>query len=129
MNEVKSEKSSNPLSMSDYDDTAVWLSQKLREHSGYTLGNVLTAIEASLGDTKQSEALKSIIRREIYAMIDRNQAEIYVRAKMQKAGVEEPEIHLIDDENGEHEGYVSRDVREELVTSIPLRQEDKKGKI
>jgi hypothetical protein len=77
-----------------YDDTAVFLSQKLREHSGYTLGLLLTAVEAALGEAKQAEALKAIVRREVFAMIDRNQAEVYVRAKMQREGLSEPEVHV-----------------------------------
>jgi len=75
-----------------YDDTAVFLVSKLRDHSNHTIGNLLTAVEASLGDSKQAEALKAIIRKEMFYMIDRNQAEVYVRAKMQKAGLEPPEV-------------------------------------
>ena len=93
-----------------YDDTAVYLSGKLREHSNYTLGSLLTAIEASLGDTKQCEALKSIIRREIFLMIDRNQAEVYVRAKMQRAGLEPVEVHMFTDQDGEFEAHAIRRV-------------------
>lgn len=93
-----------------YDDTAVFLSGKLREHSNHTLGNVLTAVEASLGDSKQAEALKSIIRREIYFMVDRNQAEVYVRAKMQRTGLEPGEVHLFTNASGEYEGHSLRQV-------------------
>lgn len=95
-----------------YDDTAVFLSGKIREHSNHTLGNLLTAVEASLGDGKQSEALKSIVRREMFSMVDRNQAEVYVRAKMQRAGLEPKEIHMLEDENGEYDGHFSTQVTE-----------------
>jgi len=77
-----------------YDDTAVWLSGGLRNHSSYTLGVLLTAVEAALGDSKQAEALKAIVRREMFAMIDRNQAEVYERAGMQRAGLATPETHV-----------------------------------
>lgn len=102
--------------MKDYDDTAVWLSGKLREHTNYTLGNLLTSVEASLGDGKQAEALKAIVRREIYSMIERNQAEVYVRAKMQLPGIEEGEIHFVDEGEGHvfGEAYTKRNVEPEL---------------
>jgi hypothetical protein len=96
-----------------YDDTAVFLSGKLREHSNHSLGNVLTAIEAALGDTKQCEALKSLVRRELFLMTDRNQAEVYVRAKMQRAGLEPKEVHMFQDEDGEYDGHTIRQVTAE----------------
>lgn len=96
-----------------YDDTAVFLSGKLREHSNHTLGNLLTAVEASLGDSKQAEALKSIVRREMFFMIDRNQAEVYVRAKMQRPGLEPKEVHMFTDESGEFEAHSIRQIVEE----------------
>jgi hypothetical protein len=102
------------LPTGEYDDTAYWLSGKLREHSNYTLGSVLTSVEAALGDSKQAEALKAIIRKEIYALMERNQAEVYVRAKMQKVGVESAEIHFVDDGVGEYgDSYTKRNVEEE----------------
>lgn len=98
-----------------YDDTAVWLSGQLRQHSGYTLGNILTSVEASLGDSKQAEALKAIIRREVYSMIERNQAEVYVRANMQREGIEEKEIHFVDDGIGEYgDSYTALTVQKGL---------------
>jgi len=77
-----------------YDDTAVYLSSALRNHSNYTLGVLLTAVEAALGDSKQAEALKAIVRREMFAMIDRNQAEVYERANMQRPGLAERETRV-----------------------------------
>lgn len=91
-----------------YDDTAVFLCGKLRDHSNYTLGNLLTAVEASLGDSKQAEALKAIIRKEIFHMIDRNQAEVYVRAKMQKPGLEPAEVEIFNDKDGNFEAHSVR---------------------
>lgn len=96
-----------------YDDTAVFLSGQLRGHSNHTLGNLLTAVEASLGDGKQAEALKSIIRREMFYMIDRNQAEVYVRAKMQRTGLEPKEIHMFTNANGEYNGHTVGQVEEQ----------------
>lgn len=95
-----------------YDDTAVFLSGKLRDHSNHTLGNLLTAVEASLGDGKQAQALKSIVRREMFYMIDRNQAEVYVRAKMQKTGLEPKEIRMLTKADGEYDGHIVEQVVE-----------------
>lgn len=66
----------------------------LREHGNYTLGVLLTAVEAALGDTKQSEALKAIVRREMFALMDRNQGEIYEAVRMQKPGLQPKETHV-----------------------------------
>jgi len=64
----------------------MYVADKLRDHGSYTLGVLLTAVEAVLGDSKQAEAFKAIVRREMFAMIDRNQAEHYESLKMQKPG-------------------------------------------
>lgn len=93
-----------------HDDTAVFLSGKLRDHSNHTLGNILTAVEASLGDSKQAQALKSLIRREIFYMVDRNQAEVYVRAKMQRTGLEPKEVHMFTKADGEYDGHTMTQV-------------------
>lgn len=70
-----------------YDNTATWLAGGLREHTNYTLGVLLTAVEAALGDSKQAEALKAIVRREVFSLADRNQADVYERAGMQRIGL------------------------------------------
>jgi len=59
----------------------------IRNHGNYTLGVLLTAVEAALGDTKQSEALKAIVRREMFSLMDRNQAEVYEATGEQKSGL------------------------------------------
>jgi len=59
----------------------------MRGHGNYTLGLLLTAIEAALGDSKQAQALKAITRREMFALIDRNQAEVYEHLGVQKPGL------------------------------------------
>lgn len=71
-----------------------FVSGQLRNHGNYTLGVLLTAVEAALGDSKQSEALKAIVRREMFMMIDRNQAEHYESLKMQKTDLASPEKHV-----------------------------------
>lgn len=60
---------------------------QLRHHGNYTLGVLLTAVEAALGDSKQGEALKAIVRREMFALMDRNQAEHYESLGLQKRGL------------------------------------------
>lgn len=77
-----------------YNDDAVALAGKLRGHSSYSLGVLLTAVEAALGDSKQSEALKAIVRREMFALMDRNQAEVYEAMYMQKPGLAPKETHV-----------------------------------
>ena len=67
---------------------------ELRAHGNYTLGVLLTAVEAALGDSKQSEALKAIVRREMFALMDRNQGEIYEAVNMQKRGLRPVEIRV-----------------------------------
>lgn len=65
-----------------------------RNHGNYTLGVLLTAVEAALGDSKQAEALKAITRREMFALIDRCQGEIYEAVDMQKPGLQPKETHV-----------------------------------
>lgn len=81
--------------MSDNKDTgnkitssnSIHVVSALRDHGNYTLGTLLTAVEAALGDSKQAEALKAIVRREMFALMDRNQGEIYTRTGEQRTGV------------------------------------------
>lgn len=77
-----------------YNYDAVDLCSALRAHGNYTVGVLLTAVEAALGDSKQSEALKAIVRREMFALIDRNQGEVYERFKMQEPGLTPKEIRI-----------------------------------
>lgn len=58
-----------------------------RGHGNYTLGMLLTAVEAALGDSKQAQALKAITRREMFALMDRDQAEVYEHLGVQKPGL------------------------------------------
>lgn len=72
----------------------LYVSSRLREHGNYTLGVLLTAVEAALGDSKQAEALKSIVKREMFLMIDRNQAEHYESLGIQSPGLAPPEMPI-----------------------------------
>lgn len=72
-------------------EDVVSLVSELRSHGQYTLGVLLTAVEAALGDSKQAEALKAIVRREMFSLMDRNQGEVYERSKQQKHGLKPPE--------------------------------------
>lgn len=73
-------------------DNAIHLVSDLREHGNYTLGTLLTAVEAALGDSKQAEALKAIVRREMFCLMDRNQAEVYERTGQQETGLQPKEV-------------------------------------
>lgn len=79
------------------------LVSELRQHSTWTLGVLLTAVEAALGDTKQAEALKAIVRREMHFMIDRNQAAVHERTGQQKPGLAPREINLVGQDGNEIE--------------------------
>ena len=63
------------------------ISGRLRENSNHALGVLLTTIEAALGDTKQAEATKAIVRREMFLLMDRNQAAAYEETRVQKRGL------------------------------------------
>lgn len=73
--------------LDEYDDTAVYLSSELRNNVNHTLGSILTVLEASVTDKGQLEALKSLVRKELFLMTDRNQGALYERAKMQRSGL------------------------------------------
>lgn len=66
----------------------------LRNHGNYTLGVLLTAVEAALGDSKQAEALKAIVRREMFNLMDRNQGDYYTEMGMQKPGLTPKETKI-----------------------------------
>lgn len=82
---------SDPETINLNHTTTSYLVGQLRHHGNYTLGVILTAVEAALGDSKQSDALKAITRREMFALMDRNQGEIYESAGMQKPGLQPKE--------------------------------------
>jgi len=70
----------------------------IREHGNYTLGRLLTIVDATFGDTLQGKAVKNQIKHEMYAMMDRNQAEVYEYLGVQKPGLAPREIHIEDSE-------------------------------
>lgn len=82
----KDENSEEP-SRNINSENAFPLVNDLRNHGNYTLGTLLTAVEAALGDDKKAEALKAIVRREMFALMDRNQAEVYERTGQQASGL------------------------------------------
>lgn len=88
-----------------YNDGAFRLVSVLRDNGNRTLGAILTLIEAALGDTKQAEALKSTVRKEIFMMIDRNQGEIYERAGMQRKGLKPKAYTEFKDDDGKFESF------------------------
>lgn len=88
-----------------YDDTAVYLAGELRNNVNHTLGSILTVLEASVTDRNQLEALKSLVRKELFLMTDRNQAALYERAKMQRSGLAPKKYIEFKDSNGEYEAH------------------------
>jgi len=88
-----------------YDDTAVYLSSELRSNANHTIGSILTVLEAVMTDTKQLEATKSLIRKELFLMVDRNQGRVYERANMQRSGLTPKAYIEFKDQNGEYEAH------------------------
>lgn len=88
-----------------YDDTAVYLASELRNNVNHTLGSILTVLEASIADRNQLEAIKSLIRKEIFLMADRNQGAVYERAKMQRSGLTPKKYIEFRDSNGKYEAH------------------------
>lgn len=91
--------------LDEYDDTAVYLSGELRNNVGHTLGSILTVLEASITDKNQLEAIKSLVRKELFLMADRNQGAVYERAKMQRSGLTPKKYIEFKDSNGEYEAH------------------------
>ena len=75
-------------------DISVEVSGRQRDNGNHSLGVLLTAVEAVLGDSKQAEATKAIVRREMFTLMDRNQAALYEAANMQKRGLVEQIKHI-----------------------------------
>ena len=82
-----------PFETKEYDQ-AVRIVHLVRGNNNYTMGVVLTLIEAALGDTAQSKALKQAIKKEFFSMMDRSQNHIYVELDQQKSWNAQPEIHI-----------------------------------
>lgn len=88
-----------------YDDTAVYLAGELRNNVNHTLGSILTVLEASITDRHQLEAIKSLVRKELFLMADRNQGALYERAKMQRSGLTPKKYIELKDSDGEYAGH------------------------
>lgn len=88
-----------------YDDTAVHLAAMLRDNLNHTLGSILTVLEASVTDEGQLEAIKSLVRKELFLMADRNQGTVYERAKMQRSGLTPKKYIEFKDSNGKYEAH------------------------
>lgn len=91
--------------LDEYDDTAVYLVSEMRGNSSHTLGSILTLLEAVITDKNQLEAIKSLIRKEIFLMTDRNQGAVYERAKMQRSGLTPKKYIEFKDSNGGYEAH------------------------
>lgn len=78
---------------------AVELVSNLRHHGNYTLGVLLTAIEAALGDGAQAKAVKAIVKREMFLLMDRNQGEVYESSGDQEPGLKPKEMWLDEEQN------------------------------
>ena len=88
-----------------YDETALWLAGELRGNTNHTLGSILTVLEAVITDERQLEATKSLIRKELHLMTDRNQGRLYERAKMQRSGLTPKAYIEFRDSNGQYEAH------------------------
>lgn len=88
-----------------YDNTAVRLVSTLRDNTNHTLGIILTVVEAAVMDKRQLEAVKSLVRKEIFLLADRNQGAVYERANMQKPGLTPKKYIEFKDSNDEYEAH------------------------
>lgn len=88
-----------------YDDTAYYLVDELRNNANHTVGSILTVLEAVIVDERQLEAVKSLIRKELFLMVDRNQGRVYERAKMQRSGLTPKAYIEFRDSNGQYEAH------------------------
>ncbi len=57
---------------------------ELRGNSSGTMRIILTQIEALLGETKQADSFKKLVRHEFYRMMDFNQHSVYVNLNVEK---------------------------------------------
>ena len=105
MSEPESTKEVSITSPDQYDETALWLAGELRGNTNHTLGSILTVLEAVITDERQLEATKSLVRKEIYLMTDRNQGSLYERAKMQRGGLKPKAYIEFRDSNGQYEAH------------------------
>lgn len=53
------------------------ISCTLRGNMNALLGKILTIVESTMGDTKQAEATKELVKYEIWRTTDYNQKEVY----------------------------------------------------
>lgn len=88
-----------------HDETAIYLVSKLHNNANYTLGSILTVLEAVISDERQLEAVKSLVRKELYLMTDRNQGEVYERANMQRSGLTPKAYIEYKDSKGNYEAH------------------------
>lgn len=69
------------LPLKDYESKEYQLgysiAQDHRTNTNNTLKTLLTQVEAILGDTKQAEAFKDLVRWEMWGLCDRNQHATY----------------------------------------------------
>lgn len=93
------------LTSDTYDDTAVHLASELRNNGNHTIGSILTVLEAVIADEKRLEAVKSLVRKELFLMVDRNQGAVYERAKMQRKGLTPKAYIEFKDSNGNYDAH------------------------
>jgi hypothetical protein len=53
------------------------LAGQMRQRNNNALSTIYTQVEATLGDTKQAQALKDLIKWEVWRMTDNNQDTMY----------------------------------------------------
>lgn len=88
-----------------YDETALYLAGELRGNTNHTLGSILTVLEAVITEERQLEAIKSLVRKELFLMTDRNQGALYERAKMQRSGLTPKAYIEFKDSKGNYEAH------------------------
>lgn len=58
-------------------DTLFNLAANMRYNINHSIGNIMFQVEAALGDSTQSNALKQLIKQELWELCDENQRQMY----------------------------------------------------
>jgi hypothetical protein len=80
-------------------EVGVKIANLLRDNENHSLKAVLTFVDAAMGDTVQSRALKQSIKSEFYNLIDRNQQGMYVALGVQSKDTSTARVIYVDKED------------------------------
>jgi hypothetical protein len=85
-----------PLTFEEATGLGANIAGELRGNSNATMRIILTQIEALLGETKQAESFKKLVKHEFYRLMDFNQHSVYINLNVEKQTVRLP-MEPVDD--------------------------------